>query len=423
MSLPMTAFATAVLLTASTPCGSAAESENSFAIHNVRVFDGRAVIRRATVIVRNGRIEAVDGGAAIPEGMDVINGSGKTLLPGFIDSHIHVFPGAQGDALRFGVTTELDMFNLSHDFTRWRSQRESLARVMEADTWSAGTGITVPGGHPNQWVPEDMPRLHPGDDVAAFVAARNTEGSDYIKLILENNAALDPARPFPTLSTEQVCAAAAASRARGLLSIVHATQQVDAHIAIDCGANGLAHMFEDSVASESFVRLAEARRTFVVTTLSVVAAASGAPTAGEVLKRPDVASLLSAGQERSLRATFDKPHPTHINYALDSVRRLHVGGVVLLAGTDAPAPGTAHGVSMHQELALLVRAGLKPADALAAATASPATIFHLDDRGRILPGHRADLILVDGDPTKSISDTLRIERIWKNGYPVKRALP
>jgi hypothetical protein len=96
--------------------------------------------------------------------------------------------------------------------------------------------------------------------------------------------------------------------------------------------------------------------------------------------------------------------------------------VPILAGTDAGNPGTAHGVSLHGELALLVRAGLTPAPALTAATAAPAQRFGLRDRGRIAVGQRADLLLVDGDPTRDITATRAIDTVWKNGYAIDRVL-
>lgn len=70
---------------------------------------------------------------------------------------------------------------------------------------------------------------------------------------------------------------------------------------------------------------------------------------------------------------------------------------------------------MHHELQLLVAAGLSPTDALRAATATPARRFGLTDRGRIAPGARADLLLVDGDPIATISDTLSIRAVWRRG--------
>lgn len=75
----------------------------------------------------------------------------------------------------------------------------------------------------------------------------------------------------------------------------------------------------------------------------------------------------------------------------------------------------AHGASLHGELGLLVRTGFTPLQALHAATALTARRFDLADRGRIAPGLRADLLLVDGDPTTTIDDTLSVRAVWRQG--------
>src|SRR2546429_5762269 len=100
-----------------------------------------------------------------------------------------------------------------------------------------------------------------------------------------------------------------------------------------------------------------------------------------------------------------KPNPqlNHLcNRTDEGIRQLARAHVPILTGTDAPVPGTAYGASVHVELALLVRDGLTPVQALAAATSVPAQAFHLSDRGWIRPGMRADLVLVEGDPTTNI---------------------
>jgi hypothetical protein len=93
----------------------------------------------------------------------------------------------------------------------------------------------------------------------------------------------------------------------------------------------------------------------------------------------------------------------------------------ILAGTDAPNPGTMFGASLHGELELLVAAGLTPEEALSAATAKPASCFHLTDRGLVSVGKRADLLLVTGDPTTDITDTRNIVAVWKSGHANNRA--
>jgi imidazolonepropionase-like amidohydrolase len=105
-----------------------------------------------------------------------------------------------------------------------------------------------------------------------------------------------------------------------------------------------------------------------------------------------------------------------------AVAALHRAGVSILAGTDAPAPGIAHGLSLHHELELLVRCGLTPIEALASATSEPARAFGFHDRGRIVEGVRADVILVNGDPTANIQATRDIVGIWKLGVPYSRPI-
>jgi imidazolonepropionase-like amidohydrolase len=103
-----------------------------------------------------------------------------------------------------------------------------------------------------------------------------------------------------------------------------------------------------------------------------------------------------------------------------NLRALRDARVPILAGTDAPNPGLAHGASLHQEMELLVEGGLSPIEALAAATSVPARCFGLHDRGRIAPGLRADLLLVRGDPTLDITTTRDIVSVWKGGVQLER---
>ena len=110
--------------------------------------------------------------------------------------------------------------------------------------------------------------------------------------------------------------------------------------------------------------------------------------------------------------------------SLDSVWRLHDAGVTILAGTDANSDSTTpfpppHGAAMHQELQLLVEAGLSPVEALRAATVRPAEVFGFTDRGSITSGQRADLLLLSGDPTIDISATQNIVGVWIAGNRVR----
>lgn len=400
-----------------------AAADNSFAIRDVRVFDGMGVIESANVVVRDGRIAAVGADVAIPEGFDAIDGTGKTLLPGLIDAHTHSWGNAQSDALRFGVTAELDMMGDARRIPSLRQQRTSYAHTAQADLWTAGAAVTAPGGHGTQFgLP--VPTLAADGDAAAFVAARAKEGSDYIKIIVEDMSTHSATRRMPTIAPAQVAAAIEAAHADDRRALVHVSTQDDALHAVESGADGLVHVFVDEPAGDVFVRTAKQRGAFVVPTLSVLAGIAGTGEGAKLAADPRLQPQLSAEQIALLESSFpsQQSRAALLPRVLDSVRRLHAAGVDILAGTDAGNPGTAHGAAMHGELELLVRAGLTPSQALAAATSLPAKRFALDDRGRIASGLRADLLLVDGDPTADITATRAIARIWKNGYAIDRTL-
>jgi adenine deaminase len=135
---------------------------------------------------------------------------------------------------------------------------------------------------------------------------------------------------------------------------------------------------------------------------------AGDPRLAEILGDAWARRLISGGAGRR------QGMPPY-SRAEENVGRLVDAGVTMLAGTDAPNPGTVFGASLHRELELLVRCGMTPAQALTAATAAPASVFNLADRGRIAPGQRADFVLVSGDPLTDVTATRAIERIWRAG--------
>lgn len=399
-----------------------------FAFRDVRVFDGRRVLDRATVLTARGRIAAVlPGPVRIPADARVVDGRGRTLLPGLIDAHIHDLGFPRTDPPRFGVTTELDMFNfvdrLRRDLGDYVAQRRSYRPTASADLWTAGTMITVPGGHGSQLeppLPPDFPWLRPGDDPARHVDRRLAEGSDYVKFVVEPMHLADP---WPSVSPSQARAIVRRARQRGVLSLAHVSTVSDARWLCEAGVDGLIHTPTSHPIDAGTLRLARRSGVFVTSTLAIFHALEDQTALRAVFSDPRVAPYVSAAQ----RALIDTPYPPDfpgdpidLELAAANVRALHAAGVPILAGTDGANPGIPNGVGLLAELELLVAAGLRPQDALAAATANPARAFGLADRGRIAPGRRADLVLVDGDPTRDITDLRSISGVWRNGAQLDR---
>src|SRR5690606_16985753 len=236
------------------PDGAATQVDgNSFVIRDARVFDGERVIEGASVVVLEGLVTAVGKDLDVPEGLHVVDGRGKTLLPGLIDAHVHSWGDARANALRFGVTTELDMLGDWHRLAAIREQRESLARTSEADLWSAGAAVTAPGGHGTQYG-MDVPTLAPGESADAFVEARIREGSDYIKIIVEDFGAYSTTRSLSTLDAEQVAASIRAAHAHDRMAVAHVSEYEAGLHAVQAGADGLVHQFIDAPVDQRFVQ-------------------------------------------------------------------------------------------------------------------------------------------------------------------------
>jgi hypothetical protein len=204
--------------------------------------------------------------------------------------------------------------------------------------------------------------------------------------------------------------------------VVHVGRLSDARAAVAAGASGLVHLWVDSVPDRAFAERMARQSMFVVPTMTVLQSVDGTPS-GQSLARDDrLAPFLTAEARASLDRSFPRRPNSQASYAAvrQAVRLLHEAGVLLVAGSDAPNPGTTHGASIHRELELMVEAGLSPTDALRAATGNAARAFRLTDRGGIRPGLRADLVLVAGDPTRDILATRAIERVWKGGRELDR---
>jgi imidazolonepropionase-like amidohydrolase len=405
------------------------------AITNARVFDGHDVIGSPVVLIDGPAIRRVGG--AVPDGATIIDAGGGTLLPGLVDSHCHTSIESLRLALRFGVTTELDMMGY------WPAEKRRLVAESDdlADVRAAGMCVTAPGGHPTEYEPpegdeDDHPELPEGmtleeamaafafpfcstaKETTAMVARQVAEGSDYIKIMIEDGTVVGHPG-LPVISDEVLEAAVAEAHRQGRLTVAHVTTIEGARRAVRAGVDGLGHLFLDGPHTAEIVAEIVAADTFVIPTLTVVSSAiglSGAAFASD----ERVSSRLSPAWLESLRGCANVYPQGRLEDALGTVAALQAAGVDLLAGTDVTQPspefgGLAHGASVHHELQLLVAAGLTPVEALRAATSTPARRFGLTDRGRIVAGARADLLLVDGDPTATISDTLSYRAVWRRG--------
>ncbi|TFC06941.1 amidohydrolase [Cryobacterium adonitolivorans] len=355
---------------------------------DVHVLKGDGLSSPSTVIVTDGTIVTVHQGAPtaaeVSDTTDVIAGDGGTLLPGLIDAHVHINTRKDLDALAaHGVTTAFDM----------ASWPIALTATMRAEQ---GTASTISAGVP--FIGANGPHSHfgmPGDaivtdpaGVAAGVAQRVADGSDFIKIVTEA-----PGRGGP--EPEIIAAVVEAAHAARLQVVAHASHLAAFIMSLDAGVDVITH-----VPTEAAIDQAVARRMVDEGRLAI-------PTL-------TVSQLLTSKRP--------VPGQTYEN-ALASVAAMHQAGVPIMAGTDSVnQPGVPFsiplGTALHGELELLVDAGLSPAEALRAATSTPAQAFGLDDRGAVREGLRADLLLIQGDPTSQIGATRNVRGVWIAGRRV-----
>lgn len=418
-------FTLAALALALSPLAAAAAHDNvsdSFAITGVRVFDGSQVIPSATVVVRDGRIEEVGANVAPPAGIPVIDGAGSTLLPGFIDSHAHAwFRQHLERAAQFGVTTEMDMWSDPQFVASTSREQKRNGAPYRADHFSAINPATLPEGYPYNFTPDviETPTLSGPAEAKAFVKNLVKDGATHLKIMLEDGSLTGFETEILTRAT--IRALTEEAHHRGILAVAHVTEKGHAAAAIQDGVDGLVHSFVDELADPAFIQLAVDNDIFVVGTLSAEESFVTTDGGASLIADPDLGPYLT--EEEKMWLLIPAPPtsmtPENLEISMENVRRLHEAGIPILAGTDQ----WTHGISIHRDLELLVLAGLEPIDALKGATSAAATAFGLSDRGRIAQGLRADLVLVQGDPTVNIKATRAIQRIWKAGVEIDRMIP
>ena len=409
-------------------------------IKNIHLFTGTdfTPIRRITLVDDH----LANLNAPLAAADHLIDGQGGYLIPGLIDAHTHTSNAGLHDALKFGVTTELEMMGQAN-------RRNRPADLPMADVRSAGMGVTAKGGHPSELhegagipasVQKELDAMTPEqraamladhrraqgkhgaivtpEDARNFVKAQIADGANYIKIMLDDGQ-YEASKPLPVLPQEVLAAAVDEAHAHGKLVLAHALAQRFALEAVELGVDGLAHLFLERDDQTPAVLDAIAEHHVFVTPCLVLNASLTGHIPENIAQDSRVLSRLSTDWQANLNRTFGTAPQLDFANSLANVAALRDRGVRILAGTDVsqPAPnlgGLAHGASVHHEMQLLTQAGLTPAEALQSATATPAKIF-TPDRGVLAPDKRADLILLGHNPLLDIRATLDIQAIWQAG--------
>ena len=357
-------------------------TESRFALTNVRVFDGHRICDISTVIIDGSKI-GTDGTGAIP-----IDCEGGILLPGLIDCHLHFRRAENLEQLCWwGVTTGLDMGSWPLELRK--SLRQQAVEQDLPEIWTAGLIATTPGSSHSRipGLPREALLTNP-EEAAQFVANRVSEGSDYIKVIVD----------IPGPSQALLNALVKAAHEHGKLIVAHATSITAYAMAQEAKIDVLTHApLDGAVDSLAIIQMAHEKRVVIPTLLMMQ-------------------GLARVGKRHGHNHSYSNAH--------DTVSALHSAKIPIFAGTDGntgPESPIPHGEAIHTELELLVEAGMSTVEALRAATIEPAKYFRMNDRGVIKPGCRADLLLIADDPVQNIRATRSIRRVWCRGVEFQRS--
>ena len=457
----------------------AAPAGGPLVIEHVTVVDVERGLLQADrrVVVAGTRIAAVDSGtAARPAGARRVDGRGKFLIPGLWDMHVHTFrnrmdaPGQNTDDsdvffpafLANGVTGVRDMSTDLADHVqirRWADAR--VAGALAAPRLVGGSPLL--GGVPP--IQRNALSVGTAADARRVVDSLVDGGVGFLKV-------------YSGLSREAYFAIAAQAKRRGVPFAGHVPGSVTHAEASDAGQRSFEHMNDaprncsadmwaadvrvaairrdTSVSRDSAAALARAatlallarfdvrdcapllarfarNRTWQVPTLTVnrlAYARADSATHADPRLRFVSPRLLAEWEATGSLAGYGQPLSAAeraIELARYRVRErllaaMHEAGVPILAGTDVHNPYVYPGFSLHDELALLVEAGLPPLAALRAATLDPARFLGATDSlGTVAPGKLADLVLLDADPLQDIHNTTRIRAVVLNGRYLDRA--
>ena len=414
-----------------------------------------------TVLVRGNRIVAVDSGRGrtVPGAARVVDGSGKYMIPGLWDMHVHA--ARAGRAPRFwplflahGVTGIRETGSFADSLVYWREAALTSGTLAPRIVWSS----PMLDGDPPLY---DFGRaVRTPDEARAVVAEMQALGFDYLKVYngLPREAffalADEAARLGIAIAGEVPDAVSPVEAAEaGMRSFEHLWNHFEGCIP---GAyalrDSLTQMERREAPDAEFRRVREAQYRLWLTaydpacadTLAAHLVRTGtwqSPTlvvnrsysfmdstwVDDPRRRWVPRDILTEWDE--LRAELlDQYGPlgiaawrTRYRHEADMLRRMAAAGVGILAGSDASdEPFVYPGASLHDELTLLVAAGLTPLQALQSATLNPARFLDRDDLGRVAAGMLADLVLLDANPLTDIRNTTRISGVVSDGRYLDR---
>lgn len=396
---------------------SAAQAEPTapLLIRDARVIDFSgpepAVSEHVSVLVRDGRVAAVGPEVTAPAGATVVEGHGRTLMPGLVDMHVHIWDEAElGGYLARGITTIRNASGMPFHL----AIRDRIAAGELVGPRLITTGPILNGHGPNEQINHML--VDTPEEARKAVQKQYAMGFRRLKVYSNlSRGAYDAIREEAqrlgmTMMGHPVEGVREPGMPRDMPFNIKFEELLDDHYVTlehmeSIVWHGLRNELDEDKARILAKEIAAAGVPVDPTLLAFYGLMRAAETKGEYLHRPGV-ELLNPFIVPMLKAEYDRWSNEDVTSArryMDFYKRatkiFQEEGVLMVTGTDAGIFSNVPGDSEVTELRLLTESGLTPYQALQAATWNPARALHESDRvGRVAPGYRADLMLVDGDP-------------------------
>jgi len=445
------------------------EKSDYLAITHVTVIDatGAPAQPDSTVLLRGDTIEAVGPSASvqIPRNAKILDATGKFLIPGLVDMHLHLLAAGEPTGSRDfflpllianGITTVRDM---GGDVAMLKQLRKEIeeGKILGPRIFFTGPYLD---GDPPSFQPSIVVKT-PADAEKA-VRQLKSEGVDFIKV-------------QERLTPDAYFAIARESQKQGIRFIGHVPDSISPAAASGAGQASIEHLtgillacssreeelrkdalanhpkkesqrqtiarqriwlqkaldsYSPEKAAQLFQKFA-ANRTWQVPTLPLLINLAYLTPETDRANDPNmkyipnnVLQVWKQGRKQAMafrNQTDFAQRRESVKRSLDAVKNMYAAGVPILAGTDAPAPNVFPAFSLHESIFDLVQAGLTPMQALQAATSKPAEFLgRLNEQGTIAPHLRADLVLLNANPLENIRNTEKIDAVFLNGKLLTR---
>ena len=425
--LPITLVAIVLLAGCATEPDAVEITPGLQAFIGARIIDGtgNTPIEKGVLIVRDGEIETVGASDAVevPADAERIDATGKTIIPGLINTHGHVndVKGLQSDPSFYTEEHVLGQLGL---YARYGvTTVVSLGEDREAGVWVRDQQDTPELNRARLYVAGPVVTAQTPDDARAKVNELVDMDVDLVKIRVDDNLGRT------TKMSEAVYSAVIdQAHARGLRLAAHLYYLEDAKSLLRAGADFLAHSIRDQDVDEELIDLLKARDVCVCPTLMREVSTfvyESRPAFFDdpfFLRDADPAVLQAledpARQQRTRESSSAQQYKVALEVAKRNAKKLVDAGIRISFGTDTGPAGRFQGYFEQLELEHMVDAGLTPMQALVSATSDAADCMHLARLGTLEPGNWADLIILNANPLEDIRNTQEIDSAWIAGNRV-----